>query len=55
MIYTGSGTEANNLILRGLTASRFILGKIEHPSVLAVGKWLEIQGKSRLGAGQSLR
>ena len=45
MIYTGSGTEANNLILRGLTASRFILSKIEHPSVLAVGKWLEIQGK----------
>ena len=45
LIFTGSGTEANNLALRGLpNSSRLILSKIEHPSVIGVAQWLEQNG-----------
>jgi cysteine desulfurase len=34
VVFTGSGTEANNLALRGLRPARILASAIEHPSVL---------------------
>ena len=46
LIYTSSGTEANNLVLRGLgNVDRLIVSEIEHPSVLSVAKWIQSRGK----------
>jgi cysteine desulfurase len=36
--FTGSGTEANNMALRGVGAERMLVSAIEHPSVLAAAK-----------------
>ncbi|MBZ9569777.1 cysteine desulfurase [Patescibacteria group bacterium] len=50
IIFTGSGTESNNLALKGIAfANRkngrhIIISQIEHPSVLEAAKWLESQG-----------
>jgi len=50
IIFTGSGTEANNLALRGsLTSGAFkgkhlIVGALEHPSVLAPAEALRREG-----------
>ena len=38
LVFTGSGTEANNLALRGVQAERILVSAIEHPSVLAAAK-----------------
>jgi cysteine desulfurase len=50
IIFTGSGTEANNFALKGLFFSNYpnknhiITTKIEHDCVLNACKWLETQG-----------
>lgn len=50
IIFTGSGTEANNLALKGLFFSNYpdknhiITTKVEHDCVLNACKWLEKQG-----------
>ena len=45
LIFTSGGTESNNLALRGLCEGRTLLiSQIEHPSVIAVGRWLEKRG-----------
>ncbi len=51
IIFTGSGTEANNLVLKGLffanverEKNHIITTKIEHDCVLNSCKWLERQG-----------
>lgn len=49
IVFTSSGTEANNLALKGALArtrrrGRLVTSSIEHPSVLAVFKELESQG-----------
>ncbi|MBI5485892.1 MAG: cysteine desulfurase [Deltaproteobacteria bacterium] len=50
IVFTGSGTEANNLALRGLAegrserGGRIILSALEHPSVAACGAWLVQRG-----------
>ncbi len=50
LIFTGSGTEANNLAVKGLFFSNYpkknhiITTKIEHDCVLNACKWLETQG-----------
>lgn len=36
--FTASGTEANNMALRGVQAERILVSAIEHPSVLAAAK-----------------
>lgn len=38
IIFTASGTEANNLALRGVGAERILVSAVEHPSVLAAAK-----------------
>lgn len=43
VLFTGGGTEANNLALHG--AQALVLGKLEHPSVLQVARHLEQLGK----------
>ncbi|MCA0432547.1 MAG: cysteine desulfurase [Proteobacteria bacterium] len=35
IVFTGSGTEANNMALRGVEAERLLVSAVEHPSVLA--------------------
>lgn len=50
IIFTGSGTEANNLVIKGLfwknypEKNHIITTKIEHDCVLNACKWLETQG-----------
>lgn len=50
IIFTGSGTEANNFAIKGLFFSNYpeknhvITTKIEHDCVLNACKWLEIRG-----------
>lgn len=47
VIFTGSGTEANNLALRGLAGKppgRIIVSAIEHPSVFGTADYLQQQG-----------
>ena len=50
IVFTGSGSEANNLIIKGMAfANRqekdhIITSLIEHPSVLNTCRWLENQG-----------
>ena len=50
VIFTGSGTEANNFAIKGLFFSNFpeknhiITSRIEHDCVLNACKWLETQG-----------
>ena len=50
IIFTGSGTEANNLVVKGLFFSNYpqknhiITTKIEHDCILNSCKWLETQG-----------
>jgi cysteine desulfurase len=38
MTFTSSGTEANNMALRGVGAEVFLVSAVEHPSVLAAAK-----------------
>lgn len=50
IVFTGSGSEANNLIIKGIAfANRqekdhIITSSVEHPSVLNTCRWLENQG-----------
>ncbi|GAI09599.1 unnamed protein product, partial [marine sediment metagenome] len=50
IIFTSGGTESNNLALKGLffanheKKNHIITTKIEHDSILNVGRWLEKQG-----------
>jgi len=50
IVFTGSGSEANNLILKGMAfvggenKNHIITSVIEHPSVLAACSWLEKKG-----------
>jgi cysteine desulfurase len=50
IIFTGSATEANNLVLKGIAAANKDKGKhiittsIEHPCIMETGKWLRQQG-----------
>ncbi|MFH1671549.1 MAG: cysteine desulfurase family protein, partial [Candidatus Portnoybacteria bacterium] len=52
IIFTGSATESNNLVLKGVAfANRekgrhIIISKIEHPCILESAAWLEKQGFS---------
>ncbi len=55
IIFTGSGTEANNLVVKGLFwdnqknktgKNHIITTKIEHDCVLNACKWIEMQGGS---------
>ena len=47
IIFTGSGTESNNTVLKGLASfsgkekNQIITSKIEHPSVIETCKFLE--------------
>ena len=38
IVFTASGTEANNMALRGVGAERILVSAIEHPSVLAAAR-----------------
>jgi cysteine desulfurase NifS len=49
LLFTGSGSEANNLALKGMAFARpekrhLVTSAIEHPSVLQTCRWLEGQG-----------
>lgn len=50
VIFTGSATEANNLVLKGIASANknkgrhIITTSIEHPCIIETGKWLEQQG-----------
>jgi len=52
LIFTGGGSEANNLVIKGVAGAKrdnrrhVITSAIEHPSVLKVCQWLEKQGFS---------
>lgn len=50
LVFTGGGSEANNLVIKGVAGAQpdnrkhVITSSIEHPSVLKVCQWLEEQG-----------
>ncbi len=50
IVFTGSGSEANNLVLKGLafvckgSKNHIVTSSIEHPSVLSACDWLEKSG-----------
>ena len=50
IIFTGSGTESNNFVLKGIAFANknkgrhIIISQIEHPSILETAKWLKAQG-----------
>jgi cysteine desulfurase NifS len=50
ILFTGSGSEANNQVLKGIyfsnqkSGNHIITSAIEHPSILAACKWLEERG-----------
>lgn len=48
LIFTSGGTEANNLILKGLASAKsggqILVSAIEHPSILATAEYLRRQG-----------
>ncbi len=52
IVFTGSGSEANNLAIKGIAflnrdrGNHIITSSIEHPSVFSVCKWLEKMGFS---------
>jgi cysteine desulfurase len=59
IVFTSSGTEANNMALRGVEAERILVSAVEHPSVRAAarasGKPVDLipvdgQGRVELGA-----
>ncbi|HEU4583154.1 MAG TPA: cysteine desulfurase family protein [Polyangiaceae bacterium] len=43
VLFTASGTEANNLALRG--AGALLVSRLEHPSIVRVAEWLAEQGR----------
>jgi cysteine desulfurase len=49
VVFTGGGTEADNLAVKGLVARlpgrRLLIGAMEHPAVLEAGEALETQGR----------
>jgi cysteine desulfurase len=50
IIFTGSGTEADNMAVRGVLdalpdKNEFITSAIEHPAILELGNYLESKGK----------
>ena len=44
IIFTGSATESNNLVLKGVTGKHIVISSIEHPCIMESAKWLEKQG-----------
>lgn len=42
VIFTGSGTESNNMAIRGVNAASMIHSNIEHDSILAIAKVVEM-------------
>jgi cysteine desulfurase NifS len=50
IVFTGSGSEANNLVIKGMAFANLkerdhiITSSVEHPSVLNTCRWLENQG-----------
>jgi cysteine desulfurase len=55
IVFTSSGTEANNLALKGVPVERLILSRIEHPSVIEAGKaanlpveWIPVDRSGRI-------
>lgn len=48
IIFTGSATESNNMVLKGIAFSKktghIIISSIEHPCIVESAKWLEKQG-----------
>ncbi|KPJ57346.1 cysteine desulfurase [Parcubacteria bacterium DG_74_2] len=50
IIFTGSATESNNLVLKGISfanknkGNHLIISSIEHPCIMESAKWLETQG-----------
>ncbi|MCG8651940.1 MAG: cysteine desulfurase [Pirellulales bacterium] len=45
LILTSGGTESNNLALLGIGNQDLLVSRIEHPSVIAVARWLEKTGR----------
>ena len=46
IVFTSGTTESNNMVLKGLSCSRFVVTAIEHKSVLAACAWLGASRRS---------
>jgi cysteine desulfurase len=44
IIFTGSATESNNMVLKGISGKHIIISSIEHPCIMETAKWLENKG-----------
>lgn len=44
IIFTGSATESNNFVLKGIRGKHIIISQIEHPCIMESAEWLEKQG-----------
>jgi cysteine desulfurase len=43
IVFTGSGTEANNLAVKGAPVERLLISAVEHPSVIEAAKTRELE------------
>ncbi len=44
IFFTGSATESNNTVLKGVRKGHIIISEIEHPCIMETAEWLESQG-----------
>lgn len=45
VVFTSGGTEANNLALRRLPAATLVASPLDHPSIVATARTLELEGR----------
>lgn len=44
LVFTGSATESNNMVLQGIKGRHIIISSIEHPCIMETAEWLEKKG-----------
>jgi len=48
IIFTGSATESNNMVLKGVSGGHIIISAIEHPCIMETAEYLERKGINKI-------